>query len=98
VFKENSFTSATLEVAPEQRVISTGPYSVVRHPMYVGALIMLTGVPLALGSWWGVAPTTPMTLVIVLRVRNEEQLLAKRLDGYREYRNHVRYRLIPFVW
>ena len=98
VFRENSFTSAIVEVAPGQRVISTGPYSVVRHPMYIAALIMLVGVPLALGSWWGVAPTVLMMLVMVRRVRDEEQLLARDLDGYREYRNQVRYRLVPFVW
>ena len=98
VFKENSFTSATVEVMPEQQVVSTGPYSVVRHPMYIGALIMVLGVPLALGSWWGLATFVPMALVIIRRVRDEEEILVRDLVGYREYRSQVRYRLLPFVW
>jgi protein-S-isoprenylcysteine O-methyltransferase Ste14 len=98
VFKENSFTSATVEVIPEQRVISTGPYSVVRHPMYTGALIMILGAPLALGSWWGLATFVPMALVIIRRIRDEEEILVKDLAGYREYRSQVRSRLLPFVW
>lgn len=98
VFRENTFTSATIEIASEQRVVSSGPYSTVRHPMYVGALIMLFGIPLALGSWWGTATIIPMTLVIVRRVCDEEELLTRDLTGYREYRDQVRYRLLPFVW
>ena len=98
VFRENTFTSATVEIAAEQRVVSTGPYSTVRHPMYVGALTMVLGIPLALGSWWGMATIAPMTLVIVRRVCDEEELLTRDLIGYREYRDQVRYRLLPFVW
>jgi protein-S-isoprenylcysteine O-methyltransferase Ste14 len=98
VFKENTFTSAIIEVAAEQRLISTGPYSTVHHPMYSGALIMMLGVPPALGSWWGLSAVVPMVLVIVRRVRDEEELLERNLAGYREYRNQVRYRLLPFVW
>jgi protein-S-isoprenylcysteine O-methyltransferase Ste14 len=98
VFRENTFTSATIEIAAEQRVVSSGPYSLVRHPMYVGALLMMIGIPLALGSWWGEAAIVPMTLVIVRRVRDEEELLARDLTGYREYREQVRYRLLPLVW
>jgi protein-S-isoprenylcysteine O-methyltransferase Ste14 len=98
VFRENTFTSATIEIAPEQRVVSSGPYSAVRHPMYLGALIMIFGIPLALGSWWGLATIAPITLVIVRRVRDEEKLLARNLTGYLAYRVHVRYRLLPFVW
>ena len=98
VFRENTFTSATVEIAAEQHVVSSGPYSTVRHPMYVGALIMSFGIPLALGSWWGTATIVPMMLVIVRRVRDEEELLIRDLTGYREYRDQVRYRLLPFVW
>ncbi len=98
VFRENTFTSATIEIAAEQRVVSSGPYSSVRHPMYVGALIMIFGIPLALGSWWGTATIIPMTLVIVRRVRDEEELLSRELTGYGGYRTQVRYRLLPFVW
>jgi protein-S-isoprenylcysteine O-methyltransferase Ste14 len=98
VFKENTFTSAIIELSSEQRVISTGPYALVRHPMYIGALIMLVGVPLALGSWWGLLTVVPMTLVIVWRLLDEEKFLAKNLAGYSEYQNAVRYRLLPLVW
>ena len=98
VFKENTFTSAVIEIDTEQKVISTGPYALVRHPMYLGALVMLLGVPLALGSWWGLLTIIPITLVIVWRLLDEEQFLAKKLSGYSEYRDKVRYRLVPFIW
>jgi len=98
VFKENTFTSAIIEVAAEQKVITTGPYALVRHPMYSGALVMLLGVPLALGSWWGLFTIAPMTLVVVWRLLDEEKFLAKHLSGYSEYMNKVKYRLAPFIW
>jgi protein-S-isoprenylcysteine O-methyltransferase Ste14 len=98
VFKENTFTSSVIEVDPEQRVIATGPYALVRHPMYVGALVMLLGVPLALGSWWGLFTVIPITLVIVWRLVDEEKFLVKNLSRYSEYQNKVRYRLVPFIW
>jgi protein-S-isoprenylcysteine O-methyltransferase Ste14 len=98
VFKENTFTSAVIEIATEQKVISTGPYAFVRHPMYIGALVMLLGVPLALGSWWGLLTIIPITLVIVWRLLDEEQFLTKKLSGYPAYRSKVRYRLVPFIW
>jgi protein-S-isoprenylcysteine O-methyltransferase Ste14 len=98
VFKENTFTSAIIELSAEQKVIATGPYALVRHPMYIGALIMLVGVPLALGSWWGLLTVVPMTLVLVWRLLDEEKFLAKNLAGYSEYQHAVRYRLLPFVW
>jgi protein-S-isoprenylcysteine O-methyltransferase Ste14 len=98
VFKENSYTSGIIEVAAEQRVISTGPYAVVRHPMYAGALILLCGMPLALGSWWGLFTLIPMTMVLVWRLLDEEKFLTRNLSGYSEYRDRVRYRLAPFVW
>lgn len=98
VFKENTFTAATIEVVPEQRVISTGPYAIVRHPMYSGALVMLLGTPLALGSWWGLLMFIPMVLTILWRARDEEQLLLRDLRGYEEYCRRVRYRFVPFVW
>jgi len=98
VFKENTFTSAIIELSSEQKVIATGPYALVRHPMYIGALIMLVGVPIALGSWWGLLTVVAMTLVIVWRLLDEEKFLARNLSGYSEYQNAVRYRLLPFVW
>jgi protein-S-isoprenylcysteine O-methyltransferase Ste14 len=98
VFKENTFAAGTIDVEPEQRVISTGPYALVRHPMYSGALVMLAGVPLALGSLWGLLTIVPMAMVIVWRLLGEEEFLAKNLPGYSEYRNNVRYRLVPFIW
>jgi protein-S-isoprenylcysteine O-methyltransferase Ste14 len=98
VFRENTFASATIEVGAGQRTISTGPYALVRHPMYAGALVMLAGTPLALGSWWGLLTIAPMTLVIVQRLIAEERFLAKNLGGYADYWSAVRYRLIPFVW
>jgi protein-S-isoprenylcysteine O-methyltransferase Ste14 len=98
VFKENTFTAATVVVAPGQKVVSTGPYAVVRHPMYSGALVMFLGTPLALGSWWGLIMFVPMIFTIAWRTRDEERFLFKNLRGYREYCQIVRYRLVPFVW
>lgn len=98
VFRENPFTSSTIEVAPDQKVISTGPYAIVRHPMYSGSLVMLFGTPLALGSWWGLVMVIILTLIIIRRLLNEEQFLLKNLQGYADYKKKVRYRLVPFVW
>ena len=98
VFKENSFASGTIEIGDEQKVVTTGPYALVRHPMYVGALVMLVGVPLALGSIWGLVAIVPMTLVMVLRLLDEEKFLAKNLAGYCEYQSKVRYHLLPLIW
>ena len=98
VFKENSYASATIEVGSAQKVISTGPYAIVRHPMYAGAFIMLFGIPLALGSRWGLLPVVLMVATIVWRLLDEEKFLAENLDGYLEYQKKVKYRLVPFVW
>jgi protein-S-isoprenylcysteine O-methyltransferase Ste14 len=98
VFRANTFTSATIEVKDEQKVISTGPYAVIRHPMYSGAFIMLLGIPLALGSWWAFVFVFLLFAAIVWRLLEEEKFLAKNLSGYISYRQKVRYRLIPFIW
>ncbi|MEO6991957.1 MAG: isoprenylcysteine carboxylmethyltransferase family protein [Candidatus Baltobacteraceae bacterium] len=98
VFRENSFTAATIEVAAHQNVVSTGPYSLVRHPMYLGALVMLFGTPLALASWWGLLTLVPMTLVISWRLLDEERFLSKNLPGYAAYAQRVRHRLLPRIW
>jgi len=98
VFKENSYTSGIIEVNEGQNVISTGPYSLVRHPMYSGGLLMLLFTPLALGSFFGLLAFPPMFFVIVVRLLEEEKFLAKNLPGYNEYQDKVRCRLIPFFW
>jgi protein-S-isoprenylcysteine O-methyltransferase Ste14 len=98
VFKENTFASGTIEVGAEQKVIATGPYALVRHPMYIGALVMLVGVPLALGSLWGLIAIVPMVAVLVARLLDEEKFLAKNLAGYEEYQDKVRHRLLPLIW
>lgn len=98
VFRENTYTSATIEVANQQKVISSGPYSIVRHPMYAGAFVLLLFTPLALGSWIGVLFALPVMAVIVVRLLEEEKFLAASLGGYAEYRQKVRYRLIPYIW
>lgn len=98
VFRENSFSSATIELAPDQKVISTGPYALVRHPMYSGALVMLAGMPIALGSWWGLLVIVVIMPALIWRLFDEEKFLARNLPGYVEYQNKVRYRLIPQVW
>jgi protein-S-isoprenylcysteine O-methyltransferase Ste14 len=98
VFRANSYTSGIIEVAADQKVISTGPYAVVRHPMYSGGLIMLYAIPMALGSWWGMLVNVPMTAAVIWRLLDEERFLVGKLAGYAEYREMVKYRLAPFVW
>ncbi len=98
VFRVNSFTSALIEVSEMQTVISSGPYAVVRHPMYAGALPVLILTPIALGSWTGVLVSPLMLAVIVGRILDEERMLTEELEGYRDYRTKVRYRLVPYVW
>jgi protein-S-isoprenylcysteine O-methyltransferase Ste14 len=98
VYRENSFTAATIEVMQDQTVISTGPYAVVRHPMYASSLLYLLGTPLALGSYWGFVPAAAMIPLLVCRLLDEERLLARNLPGYTDYQQRVRRRLLPFVW
>jgi protein-S-isoprenylcysteine O-methyltransferase Ste14 len=98
VFRENTFTSAVIEVAGDQRVIDTGPYAIVRHPMYAGALVLLAGIPLALGSLVGLVTFPAFVAVIVWRLLAEERYLAANLGGYAAYREKTRYRLVPRVW
>jgi protein-S-isoprenylcysteine O-methyltransferase Ste14 len=98
VFRENTYGAATIQVEENQRVISTGPYALVRHPMYIGAIIMMLGIPIALGSWWGLLTLIPGVAAIIWRILDEERFLSRNLAGYTEYKNKVRYRLIPFVW
>jgi protein-S-isoprenylcysteine O-methyltransferase Ste14 len=98
VFRENTFTSGVIEVAAEQRVIDTGPYAIVRHPMYAGALVLIAGIPLALGSLAGLLTFLPFTAAIVWRLLDEERFLRARLTGYAEYCKKTRSRLVPKVW
>lgn len=98
VFRENSYTSAIIEVGEDQMVISTGPYRVVRHPMYAGAMPLILCTPLALGSYWGILAVVPLICVIIARLLDEERYLKARLKGYEEYCRKVRYRLIPYIW
>jgi len=98
VLKVNSYSASTVQVTEGQEVISTGPYALVRHPMYAGALPMLIGVPLALGSWWGLFALLLFVPALIWRLLDEEKFLAKNLPGYIEYQHKVKYRLIPHVW
>jgi protein-S-isoprenylcysteine O-methyltransferase Ste14 len=98
VFMENSYAASVVRVEAEQRVISTGLYAYVRHPMYAGATLLLIGTPLALGSWWGMSVTLALCAVIVARLLDEEQRLAAELQGYDQYLQKVTFRLLPGVW
>lgn len=98
VFRENSYTSAVIEVAQEQKVIDTGPYHLVRHPMYSGASLLLLFTPLALGSWVALPLAVGLILVLVVRLQEEEKFLSANLAGYEAYRQKVHYRLMPLIW
>ncbi len=95
---QNSYAAATVRVEAGQKLVSTGLYGLVRHPMYAGNVIMMVGIPLALGSYWGLVFVVPGLIVLALRIRDEEKLLQEELDGYREYTRKVRYRLVPHMW
>jgi protein-S-isoprenylcysteine O-methyltransferase Ste14 len=98
VFRQNTYSSATIEMAANQKVIDSGPYSLLRHPMYAGALLYLLGMPLALGSYWGLVPFVAMIPFLIWRIFDEEMMLTRELEGYGEYKQRVRYRLVPGVW
>jgi protein-S-isoprenylcysteine O-methyltransferase Ste14 len=95
---QNGYAAANVTVEAGQHLVSTGLYGLVRHPMYTGNVILMVGVPLALGSYWGLVFVIPGVIVLVLRIRDEEDLLAHELSGYHEYTQQVRYRLVPYVW
>ncbi|WP_424747662.1 methyltransferase family protein [Mycobacterium sp.] len=98
VVVQNSYAAATVTVEAGQRLVTTGLYGLVRHPMYTGNVIMMVGIPLALGSYWGLLLVVPGLVGLVFRIFDEEKLLEQELDGYREYAQRVRYRLVPHVW
>jgi protein-S-isoprenylcysteine O-methyltransferase Ste14 len=98
VVKENRFAAGVIQVAEGQTVVSTGPYAIVRHPMYAGALLVFIGAPLALGSWWGLLFIPAFIAWFAWRLLNEEEFLHQNLRGYAEYAHKVRYRLVPYLW
>lgn len=98
VMRENAWLSRTVEVQENQKVIDTGLYGIVRHPMYTATILLFLAMPLVLGSWVSFAIMLLYPVVIVFRIRNEEQVLETGLAGYREYKQRVRYRLLPFIW
>jgi len=98
VFKVNSYAARTIEVEANQKVVTTGPYSIVRHPMYLGSLVMYLLTPIALGSWWAVPFFILYIPIMLWRIINEEKVLLRDLPGYREYSKERRYRLLPHVW
>lgn len=95
---QNNYAAANITVEAEQHVISTGLYGFVRHPMYLAAMVIMVGIPLALGSYWGLAGLSLGVLVLALRIEDEENMLEHELAGYPEYAHRVRYRLVPYVW
>jgi len=98
VFRENSYGASTIDKMEGQEVVSTGPYAVVRHPMYAGVLIMVLGTPLALGSLWGLVLAVATLPILVARILDEERMLRDELEGYDTYARDVRYRLLPGLW
>ena len=98
VFMTNSYASRVVEVEEEQKVITTGPYALVRHPMYVGVIFFYGVTPIALGSYWAMIPSLLIIPILVLRIRDEEKELLENLEGYREYTLKVKYRLMPYIW
>jgi protein-S-isoprenylcysteine O-methyltransferase Ste14 len=98
VMRENTYLSRTVEVQEGQKVIDTGLYGIVRHPMYAATLLMFLPLPLILGSFWGLIPFALYPAVIIIRILSEEKVLCAALSGYAEYKNKVKYRLIPFIW
>ena len=99
-FRENTHAAPVVKIQTERghRVVTTGPYALVRHPMYAGALLLFVGVPLLLGSWYGLAAALVMIALLVARIVMEERTLTNELPGYREYAERVRWRLIPGIW
>ena len=98
VLRENRYASRIIEVEQEQKVISSGPYAIVRHPMYLGVSLMYILSPLALGSYWAMIPSLLIIPLLVARIRNEESVLGRELKGYQEYLQKTKYRLIPGIW
>ena len=98
VMRENAYLSRTVEIQEGQTVVDTGLYGWVRHPMYAVTIWLFLSIPLVLGSWWSFLCFLPYVAVIVLRIKNEEEVLEQGLSGYSDYKKRVKYRLFPFIW
>lgn len=98
VMRENAYLSRTVEVQEGQKVIDTGLYGIVRHPMYAVTVWLFLSIPVVLGSWWALLCFLPYAAVIAVRIVNEEKVLTEGLDGYADYKKRVKYRILPFVW
>ncbi len=98
VMRENVYLSRTIEVQENQKVVDTGLYGIVRHPMYAVTIWLFLAIPIVLGSWWSLLCFLPYIAVIVVRINNEEKVLESGLEGYTDYKKRVKYRIIPLVW
>ena len=98
VMRENKWLSRSIEVMVGQKVVSTGLYGIVRHPMYTATIVMFLAMPLVIGSWWAFLMMVPYVIAIVTRIKDEEILLTQELEGYQEYKEKVRWKLIPYIW
>ena len=98
VMRENAYLSRTIKVQKNQNVIDTGLYGIVRHPMYMATILMFLMIPLILGSWYSFIIFLAYPLIIALRIKNEEKVLSEQLDGYAEYKQKVKHKIIPFIW
>ena len=98
MLRENAYLSRTIQVEQGQTVVDTGLYGIVRHPMYAVTILLFLMIPLILGSWWALIAFAFYPAIIVIRLKDEEDLLTRELSGYEEYKRKVKYRLIPFIW
>ena len=98
VMRENAYLSRTIKVEEGQKVVDTGLYGIVRHPMYMATLLLFIMIPVVLGSWYALIPFLCYPAIIIARLKDEEELLTKELPGYAEYKKKVKYRILPFIW
>ena len=98
VIRVNSYASRIIEIQDGQRVIDTGPYFIIRHPMYLAVLLMYIATPLVLGSYYALIPMISLPFILISRINSEEKVLSEGLEGYSEYMDRVKYRFIPFIW
>lgn len=98
VMRENAYLSRTIEVQEDQKVVDTGLYGIVRHPMYMATILMFLAMPVILGSWYAAAVMLVYPVVIIARIRNEENVLEEGLAGYKAYKKKVKYRILPYIW